>query len=119
MTLSAGGRIGLAGAAVIGVAFGMARYAYGLTLPDIREDLALSELVLSLIAGTTFAGYLTGLLLAGRIAARRGSRAPTTVGGACGAAGAVIPGPGLGPLLVVTAAVSLLGAVVLMLCGSS
>lgn len=90
MTLSPGGRIGLAGAAVVGVAFGMARYAYGLTLPDIREDLRLSELVLGLVASATFAGYLAGLLLAGRLAARRGSRAPTTAGGACGAAGAVI-----------------------------
>jgi predicted MFS family arabinose efflux permease len=90
MTLSAGNRIGLAGAAVVGVAFGMARYAYGLTLPDIREDLGLSELVLGLVSSATFAGYLAGLLLAGRLAARHGSRAPTTVGGICGAAGAVL-----------------------------
>ena len=90
MTLSAGGRIGLAGAAVVGVAFGMARYAYGVTLPDIRADLGLSELVLGLIASATFVGYLAGLLLAGPLAARRGSRAPTTVGGVCGAVGAVI-----------------------------
>lgn len=65
MTLSSGGRVGLAGAAVVGVAFGMARYAYGLTLPDIRDELRLSELVLGLIASATFAGYLTGLVLAG------------------------------------------------------
>ncbi|MFJ6280256.1 MFS transporter [Arthrobacter subterraneus] len=90
MKLSVGGRIGLAGAAVVGVAFGMARYAYGLTLPDIREDLGLSELVLGLIASATFAGYLTGLLLAGRLAARHGSRAPTTMGGVCGVLGAFI-----------------------------
>ena len=51
----------------------MARYAYGLTLPDIREDLRLSALVLGLVASATFAGYLAGLLLAGRLAARRGS----------------------------------------------
>ena len=90
MKLSEGGRIGLAGAAVVGVAFGMARYAYGLTLPNIREDLGLSELVLGIIASTTFAGYLAGLLLAGPLAARCGSRAPTTVGGASGVLGAVI-----------------------------
>lgn len=90
MTLSAGGRIGLAGALVVGVAFGMARYAYGLTLPRIRADLGLSELLLGLISSATFAGYLAGLLLAGRLAARFGSRAPTTVGGICGALGAVI-----------------------------
>lgn len=90
MKLSQGGRIGLAGAAVVGVAFGMARYGYGLTLPNIREDLGLSELVLGIIASTTFAGYLAGLLLAGPLAARHGSRAPTTVGGASGILGAVI-----------------------------
>ncbi len=90
MTLSAGSRIGIAGAAVVGVAFGMARYAYGLTLPGIRQDLGLSEPVLGLVASATFSGYLAGLLLAGPLAARRGSRAPTTVGGLCGALGAVI-----------------------------
>ncbi|MDX2376895.1 MFS transporter [Microbacterium sp. LRZ72] len=90
MTLSVSARIGVAGAAVVGVAFGVARYAYGLTLPDIQEDLGLSEPVLGLIASATFAGYLAGLLLARLLAARYGSRAPTTVGGACGALGAAI-----------------------------
>ena len=90
MTLSEGSRIGIAGAAVVGVAFGMARYAYGLTLPGIRQDLGLSEQVLGLVASATFSGYLAGLLLAEPLAAQRGSRAPTTVGGLCGALGAVI-----------------------------
>ena len=75
---------------MVGVAFGMARYAYGLTLPSIRSDLGLSELVLGLIGSATFAGYLAGLLLAGPLATRRGSRAPTTVGGVFGAVGAVL-----------------------------
>ncbi|GAA1935131.1 YbfB/YjiJ family MFS transporter [Streptomyces sodiiphilus] len=105
MTLSTGGRVGLAGAAVVGVAFGMARYAYGLTLPGIRQDLELSELVLGLIAGATFAGYLAGLLLAGPLAARRGSRAPTTLGGTCGAAGAVIVTVAQSPLPLAVGAV--------------
>ncbi|MFP8886510.1 MFS transporter [Streptomyces mangrovi] len=105
MALSAGNRIGLAGAAVVGVAFGMARYAYGLTLPDIRQDLELSELVLGLVAGATFAGYLAGLVLAGPLAARRGSRAPTTVGGACGAVGAVIVTVARSPWLLAVGAV--------------
>lgn len=87
---SSAGRVGVAGAAVVGVAFGMARYVYGLTLPGIREDLELSELALGLIASATFAGYLSGLVFAGPLAARRGSRAPTTVGGVCGVLGAVI-----------------------------
>ncbi|WNB84803.1 MFS transporter [Cellulomonas sp. ATA003] len=88
MSMSPAGRVGVAGAAVVGVAFGMARYAYGLTLPGIRQELALSEMVLGLVASATFAGYLAALLLAGRLADRHGPRAPTTVGGVSGALGA-------------------------------
>lgn len=68
--LSESSRIGLAGAAVVGIAFGVVRYVYGLTLPGIRADLGLSELVLGLVASATFAGYLAGLLLAGPLASR-------------------------------------------------
>lgn len=98
-------RIGIAGAAVVGVAFGMARYVYGLTLPDIRRDLGLPELVLGLVASATFVGYLAGLLLAGPLAARRGPRAPTTVGGVCGALGAAIVVTAQSPWLLAVGAV--------------
>ena len=80
--------VGIGGAAVVGVAFGMARYAYGLTLPDVRSEFGLSELLLGLIASGTFAGYLIGLLAVPRLSARRGPRAPTTVGAVCGVVGA-------------------------------
>ena len=91
--------VGVGGAAVVGVAFGMARYAYGLTLPDVRSEFGLSELLLGLIASGTFVGYLVGLVSAPRLSARRGPRAPTTVGGVCGVVGAVTvalaPSPGI------------------------
>jgi len=80
--------VGMGGAAVVGVAFGMARYAYGLTLPDLRSEFGLSELVLGLIASGTFAGYLVALLSVPRLSSRRGPRAPTTVGCLCGVVGA-------------------------------
>jgi predicted MFS family arabinose efflux permease len=80
--------VGLGGAAVVGVAFGMARYAYGLTLPEVRSEFGLSELLLGLIASGTFAGYLIGLVSVPRLAALRGPRAPTSVGGVCGLVGA-------------------------------
>jgi predicted MFS family arabinose efflux permease len=80
--------VGVGGAAVVGVAFGMARYAYGLTLPDVRSEFGLSELLLGLIASGTFAGYLVGLVSVPLLSARRGPRAPTTVGGLCGVVGA-------------------------------
>lgn len=81
-------RVAVGGSAVVGVAFGMARYAYGLTLPDVRSEFDLSELLVALVASGTFAGYLIGLVSVPRLSARRGPRAPTTVGGICGAVGA-------------------------------
>lgn len=82
--------MGVAGFAVVGVAFGMARYCYGLTLPEIRQDLGLTDLVLGVIASASFVGYLAGLLLSRPLAARRGPRAPTTLGGACAVVGCVV-----------------------------
>jgi predicted MFS family arabinose efflux permease len=82
--------VSIGGAAVVGVAFGMARYAYGLTLPAIRSEFGLSELLLGAIASGTFLGYLLGLLAGPRLSARRGPRAPTTVGGLCGVAGCAL-----------------------------
>jgi predicted MFS family arabinose efflux permease len=91
--------VGVGGAAVVGVAFGMARYAYGLTLPDVRSEFGLSEVHLGLIASGTFAGYLVGLVSVPHLSARRGPRAPTTVGGLCGVVGAatvaLAPSPGI------------------------
>ena len=88
-------RLGAAGAAVVGVAFGMGRFTFGLTLPELRTDpslstTGLSDPLLGLIAGGTFAGFLAGIVGAPLLAARRGPRAPTTVGGVCGALGALL-----------------------------
>ncbi|QWC85743.1 MFS transporter [Nocardioidaceae bacterium] len=80
-------KVGVGGAAVVGVAFGMARYAYGLTLPDLREEFDLSEVLLGLIASGTFVGYLLGLLAVPPLAHRRGPRAPTTIGAGCAVLG--------------------------------
>ena len=98
-------RLSIGGAAVVGVAFGMARYAYGLTLPAIRSEFGLSELVLGAIASGTFLGYLLGLLAAPRLSARRGPRAPTTVGGLCGVAGCVTVAGATSPWVLAAGAV--------------
>ncbi|HEY2195960.1 MAG TPA: MFS transporter [Actinomycetospora sp.] len=88
-------RLALAGAGVVGVAFGMARFTFGLTLPALRHDptlsaTGLSDPLLGAIAGGTFAGFLAGIVGAPLLASRRGPRAPTTLGGLCGALGALL-----------------------------
>lgn len=93
-------RVGLAGAAVMAATFGMARYVYGLTLPDVRAELDLPEPVLGLIASGTFVGFLLALGLSKPLAAWKGARAPTTLGGACGTLGcAVVAGAPSPPIL--------------------
>jgi predicted MFS family arabinose efflux permease len=97
-------RLTVAGAAVVGVAYGMGRYAFGLTLPSLRGDPSLSpggldDAVLGLIASGSFAGYLLGLLLAPVVGRRFGPRAPTTVGGTCGLVGGVLAAAAPSPLV--------------------
>jgi predicted MFS family arabinose efflux permease len=68
-------------------------------LPDVRSEFGLSDLLLGLIASGTFAGYLVALVSVPGLSARRGPRAPTTVGGLCGIVGAatvaLAPSPGI------------------------
>jgi predicted MFS family arabinose efflux permease len=97
-------RLTVAGAAVVGVAYGMGRYAFGLTLPSLRADPSLSatgldDAVLGLIASGSFAGYLAGLLLAPVVGRRFGSRAPTTVGSVCGLVGGALAAVSTSPLV--------------------
>lgn len=77
-----------AGAVVVGVAFGMARYAYGLTMPVVSDDLGLSSAVAGVVAGLAFAGYLVTLLLVAPLSARLGPRVTTLVGSVCVVVGA-------------------------------
>lgn len=109
-------RVGLAGAIVVAVQFGMGRFVLGLTLPDLRADPSLSpdglsDQLLGLIASATFAGFLAGILGAPLVARRLGPRAPTTLGCACGTIGGLVvfgaPQPGVlaaGAVLVGSAA---------------
>jgi hypothetical protein len=45
--------LAVGGASVVGVTVGMARFAYRLTHPQLREDLGLSELVLAMVSPTS------------------------------------------------------------------
>ncbi|MEM6158957.1 MFS transporter [Erwinia sp. P6884] len=56
------------------LSYGLARFAYGLLLPQIREDLAVSVTVAGWIGGSAFAAYCLGisfvLLAPGKLSAR-------------------------------------------------
>jgi predicted MFS family arabinose efflux permease len=62
------------GLAMIAVTYGLARFAYGLFLPEMRESLDLSETVLGLIGAGSYAGYCFAILVALVFTSRTGPR---------------------------------------------
>lgn len=79
--LTAGGLL------AIGVSFGLARYGYGLFLPEIRREFGLSVSTVGVIGSAVYVGYLLALVAVGRYAARLGPRVLVGIGGASAVAG--------------------------------
>lgn len=98
-----------AGVAVIAATYGLGRYAYGLFLPEIREDFGLSTAVLGLIASGSYAAFLIGTAVSSVVAARTGPRFPVVIGGLSAATGMLMIGTSQGPL-VLAAGVVLAGS---------
>ncbi|MEQ8602264.1 MAG: MFS transporter [Marivibrio sp.] len=76
-----------AGFLATAIAYGPARMAYGLFLPDLRATFGLSTELAGLIASAAFGAFLAGLPLGAALLTFRGPRAPVLVGGATATAG--------------------------------
>ena len=85
-------RLATAGIAIVGVSFGMARYGYGLLLPDIRRTYGLSSATLGLIGTGAYVSYLIATGLTGAFAARAGARATAVTAGLFAAVGMTVAG---------------------------
>ncbi|MFC7555307.1 MFS transporter [Pseudoroseomonas wenyumeiae] len=70
------GQVNLVAAAfaLTALSYGLARFAYGLLLPHIREDLSLSATWSGAIGGSAFAAYCLGIVFAFTLRARLGER---------------------------------------------
>jgi len=86
-----------AGIAIVAATYGLARYAYGLFLPDIQADLALATATMGLIAASSYGGYLVATLIASWISALTGPRLPVVFGGLAAAAGMAVIAAAHGP----------------------
>ncbi|MGW0335756.1 YbfB/YjiJ family MFS transporter [Streptomyces sp. NPDC003011] len=62
------------GVAAQAVAYGFARYGYGLFLPELRDRFGLSTSALGLISSISYSGYVMALLLVGALVSRFGPR---------------------------------------------
>lgn len=77
----------VAGLSAIGVGFGLARYGYGLFLPELRHEFGLSTAQLGLISSLSYVGYLAAVVLVGTLISRLGPRLMILSAGASAAAG--------------------------------
>jgi predicted MFS family arabinose efflux permease len=85
-------RLASAGIGLVGVSFGMARYGYGLLLPEMRRAFGLGPAALGLIGGAAYGSYLAATAAAGALAARVGARRTAVTGGLLAAAGMATAG---------------------------
>ena len=83
-------RLALAGLSVIAVAYGFARYGYGLFVPTFREEFGLSTGAVGLVSSAGYAAYLSAMVLTGFLAGRRGPRFPVVTGASCAGVGMVL-----------------------------
>jgi predicted MFS family arabinose efflux permease len=81
-------RVATAGIGVVGVCFGMARYGYGLLLPDVRRDYGLSPALVGGVAMASYVAYLAATALTGAVARAHARRTAVAAGllAACGMA---------------------------------
>lgn len=63
-TTTRSGNLVAAGFALTALSYGLGRFAYGLLLPEIRQDLALSATAAGWIGGSAFAAYCVGIIFA-------------------------------------------------------
>jgi predicted MFS family arabinose efflux permease len=75
------------GLAMIAVTYGLARFAYGLFVPEMRETLDLSETVLGLIGAGSYASYCVAILVALVFTSSTGSRLMAVAAGAVAVVG--------------------------------
>ena len=72
---------------MIAVTYGLARFAYGLFLPEMRESLGLSDSVLGLIGAGSYAGYCLAVIGALVFTSRAGPRFMAIAAGAVAVVG--------------------------------
>ena len=79
-----------AGVAVIGATYGLARYGYGLTLPEFRAAFGLSTAAAGGIASGSLVAYCVAAALAAHLVARGRARPALWLAGGCAALGSAV-----------------------------
>ncbi|WP_110666451.1 MFS transporter [Salinicola halophilus] len=75
------------GAGLVAISYGLARFAFGLFVPQIRDALALSPSLIGIIGALPLISFLLATLAAPTVANRLGARYAAVLSGAFGVAG--------------------------------
>ncbi|QBR92592.1 MFS transporter [Nocardioides euryhalodurans] len=90
----AGGRdaagLAVAGLSLIAVCYGLARFAYGLFVPVLREELGLDGSTVGAIAATSYVGYCVAIVAATLLTARYGARPVAVAAGVAATLGTAV-----------------------------
>ena len=78
------------GLALIAVTYGLARYAYGLFLPEMREAFDLSSSLLGVIGAGSYLGYCVAIVVSLVYTSRTGPRRMTVAAGAVAVVGMTV-----------------------------
>ncbi|MCT8469023.1 MFS transporter [Chromohalobacter canadensis] len=99
-------RLIVAGTMLIGTTYGLARFAYGLFLPSMREEVGLSATLAGIIGSGAYVGYCLAIVLSALLVERFGPRRIAVTA-------ALIAAVGMAGIAVSTQAIWLAGAVLL------
>ncbi|MCX2724743.1 MFS transporter [Roseibium salinum] len=88
-----------AGLAIVAATYGLARYCFGLFLPEIRQEFGLSPETVGLIAGSSYLGYLAATFAGSWLSTVVGPRLPILLGGLAAASGMAIIAVSPDPLI--------------------
>ncbi|WP_251977707.1 MFS transporter [Salinicola avicenniae] len=92
-------RLIIAGTLLIGVSYGLARFAYGLFLPSMREDVGLSSAMAGAIGSGAYVGYCLAILLSAFLVERLGPKIMAVSAAVIAAAGMAVISVSTSPLL--------------------
>ncbi len=98
MRLSSTG-FALLGAALIAISFGLARFAFGLFVPPIREELGLSSYMIGIIGSLPLISFLLATAVAPLVTRYLGARYASVLSGLFGAGGLGLISQASGPLM--------------------
>ncbi|WP_355661637.1 MFS transporter [Halomonas salifodinae] len=87
------------GAALIAISYGLARFAFGLFVPQIREELGLTSSVIGIIGALPLISFLLATVVAPLITDLLGARYAAVLSGAFGVAGLALISQAGGPLM--------------------